>query len=251
VKKIIALISVLVIIILVISGCSGDTSSTANTTTPVTSPAVKPVSTPVVTTPVKTPSVSHGPKVLEAILAKAKPVAAVKYDWTYDWAEINKSTGENKTYQHWGTDWVKGKNIRQHTESENPVDYGTIIINNDNQTMTTITGKATDVMGEVSFTTPLNSVSQLVGSAVFLIDGTDYYQDLNETVVGTEIMDGKECTVLLYESTMGSRKFWIWNEYGLIIRWEDEIVSSGDKYQKLEWNFFNFDFSDIPDSMFK
>lgn len=73
-------------------------------------------------------------------------------------------------------------------------------------------------------------------------DILDYYPD----IVGTEIFDGKECTVIEYGHAGESIKAWIWNETGFPVKME---VTSGGVTTTVVWR--NFDFSNIPDSIFE
>ena len=73
---------------------------------------------------------------------------------------------------------------------------------------------------------------------------TDYeYQ-----IIGTEIVDGKECLVVEYAvpAEQTTVKMWIWEEYGFPIRAEMTTPTG-----TITAEYRNLDFSDIPDDMFE
>jgi outer membrane lipoprotein-sorting protein len=45
-------------------------------------------------------------------------------------------------------------------------------------------------------------------------------EDYNPTVIGTETIDGKLCTVVEYVALEGSAKMWLWQKHGFPIRME-------------------------------
>jgi outer membrane lipoprotein-sorting protein len=67
-------------------------------------------------------------------------------------------------------------------------------------------------------------------------------------IIGTEIVDGKECLVVEYSvpAEQTTVRMWIWEEYGFPIRAE-MTTSAGTTIAE----FRNLDFGDIPDSMFE
>jgi outer membrane lipoprotein-sorting protein len=67
------------------------------------------------------------------------------------------------------------------------------------------------------------------------------------TIVGTEYIDGKECTVIAFTSDDMSIKLWIWTDTGFPIRTEG---TAPDGTQSI-MEYKNIDFSDIPDSVFE
>jgi hypothetical protein len=66
------------------------------------------------------------------------------------------------------------------------------------------------------------------------------------TIVGTETIDGKVCTVVQYTVQDQKVKTWLWQERGIPIRVESTTVQGTTimEYQ-------NFQFSDIADSLFE
>jgi outer membrane lipoprotein-sorting protein len=65
------------------------------------------------------------------------------------------------------------------------------------------------------------------------------------TVVGTETLDAKLCTVIQYTASGSTTKEWIWQAKGLPVRMQ--VTSSQGTTTT---DFKNYDFSDIPDSTF-
>jgi outer membrane lipoprotein-sorting protein len=70
-------------------------------------------------------------------------------------------------------------------------------------------------------------------------------QGANARVTGIETLDGKVCTVVQYTSAQENVKGWIWTEKGLPVRIET-VTGAG----KTTIEYRNYDFSDIPDSLF-
>ena len=72
--------------------------------------------------------------------------------------------------------------------------------------------------------------------------------DYEYQIIGTEILDGKECLVVEYTvpAEQTTVKMWRWKEYGLPIRAE-MTTSAGTTMAE----YRNLDFGDIPDNMFE
>lgn len=68
------------------------------------------------------------------------------------------------------------------------------------------------------------------------------------TVIGTETVDGKKCTVVLYTiaDTNYSQKMWVWEKYGMPIKVE---TTTAEGTMTIEYK--NIDFGKIPDSQFE
>jgi len=88
------------------------------------------------------------------------------------------------------------------------------------------------------------------------VSGTESFEDVfekyNPTIVGTEIIDGKMCTVIEYE-TEGiavSTKMWIWQEYGSPIKVESTQSIAG-RSTTMVMEMKNIKFGSIPDSEFE
>ena len=74
----------------------------------------------------------------------------------------------------------------------------------------------------------------------------DEIRKYNPTIVGTETIDGKSCTVVTYSDGSANGKAWIWNDYGLFIRHE---LTKGNDEILIEIK--NIDFSEIPAETFE
>jgi outer membrane lipoprotein-sorting protein len=70
--------------------------------------------------------------------------------------------------------------------------------------------------------------------------------DYEYEILGTEILDGKECLVVEYTAEQATVKMWIWKEHGFPIRAE-MTTSSGTTIAEAT----NLEFGDIPDSRFE
>lgn len=68
----------------------------------------------------------------------------------------------------------------------------------------------------------------------------------NPVTVGTEVLDGKTCTVVEYTTETDNVKMWIWAKYGLPIKTES-TTAQGTTVIELK----NIDLSSIPDSVFE
>jgi outer membrane lipoprotein-sorting protein len=67
----------------------------------------------------------------------------------------------------------------------------------------------------------------------------------NPTIVGTETIDGKVCTVVQYTVNGQTTKMWLWQEKGLPIR-----VEANTAQGTVVMVYKNISFVDIPDSQF-
>jgi outer membrane lipoprotein-sorting protein len=113
-----------------------------------------------------------------------------------------------------------------------------VIINGDTQTSYTY-------MPSLKMATkmPYDSSAIIQGSWENSTDALDY----NPTIVGTETIDGKSCTVIAWEVTgEGSMKEWVWTENGFPLKME--VTYSG---MTTTMEYSNVDFSDISDSTFE
>ncbi|HAS04991.1 MAG TPA: hypothetical protein DCR71_04485 [Dehalococcoidia bacterium] len=78
------------------------------------------------------------------------------------------------------------------------------------------------------------------------LDETEGIEQYNPEIIGTEMLDGKECLVIQYYIEGATTKMWIWKEYGFAIRIEVR------DYQGLTVvQYKNISFSDIDDSLFE
>ena len=83
---------------------------------------------------------------------------------------------------------------------------------------------------------------------------SEIMEQYNPTVVGTETIDGKKCTVLEYESTVGdatvTQKMYVWQKYGFPIRVEMTSSLMGTPVTTV-MEMKNIDFGHIPDTTFE
>jgi outer membrane lipoprotein-sorting protein len=78
------------------------------------------------------------------------------------------------------------------------------------------------------------------------LDKTEGIEQYNPEIIGTEMMDGKECLVIRYTIQGATTKMWIWKQYGFTIRIE---VNDWQGLTVIEYK--NISFSDIDDSVFE
>jgi len=73
------------------------------------------------------------------------------------------------------------------------------------------------------------------------------------TIVGDEVIDGKECVIVQKVAIMNgdsaTSKVWVWKKNGLPVRTE-ATMKLGPELVKIETDYKNFVFGDIPDSVF-
>lgn len=69
------------------------------------------------------------------------------------------------------------------------------------------------------------------------------------TIVGTDTIDGKTCTVIQYTipEVNQTLKIWVWNDYGFTLR--AEVREAGELTTVMEWK--NVEIGDIDDDMFE
>jgi len=83
---------------------------------------------------------------------------------------------------------------------------------------------------------------------------TEIMEEYNPTVIGTETIDGKKCTIIEYKSTVGdasvTQKVWIWERYGAPIR-VDMVSTVGGTPVTTVMEMKNIEFGPIDDSVFK
>jgi outer membrane lipoprotein-sorting protein len=78
------------------------------------------------------------------------------------------------------------------------------------------------------------------------LDETDGIEQYNPEILGTEMLDGKECLVIRYNIEGATTKMWIWKEYGFAIR-----IEVNDQNGLTTIQYKNISFSDIDDSLFE
>jgi outer membrane lipoprotein-sorting protein len=175
-----------------------------------------------------TPAPSGGDETLEGILARAADLPSVKFDQVL--------TSPVKPTMSWKV-WVEEKKTR--IEMSAAGQDIVMLIDSDAETAYTYI-PAENMAMEMN-------LSDFEGVAT---EAVDEILDYNPTVIGTETWDGKVCTVIEYtvvvKGVESKTKQWIWIEHGFPIRTE---TIAGDKPALLECR--NFEFGDIPDSMFE
>ncbi|MDY6966441.1 MAG: DUF4412 domain-containing protein [Halobacteriota archaeon] len=83
---------------------------------------------------------------------------------------------------------------------------------------------------------------------------TEIMEDYSPTIVGTETIDGKLCTIIEYESSINdaqtTQKVWVWQRYGFPIRVEATTTIAGTPTTTV-MEMKNIEFGPIPDSTFE
>jgi hypothetical protein len=219
----------IILIAVLLAGCGGGgggtttTSPTGTTTSPAgttTSPAGTTTSPAVTTT---TPAATTPPSTgipLSQTLGLAANFPTVKYDM------ITTIPGQmTMTVKY----WMKSKKVRM----EMP-DTGIItLMDLEAHTM-------------YMYTEATNTAIKMVFNASKAPENPNNILEYSPSVVGTETVDGKVCTVIEYTYGQASTKTWIWNDKGFPVKME--ATSNGVK-TTVEWK--NFDFSDISDKIFE
>ena len=211
----IVIVGLLLIAVIASAGCVGEKAPEEGEETPTGE-----VTTPTTQTPTA-PSIGES---LGDIFGKSKGITSVKYDM------VTTSSGEPTITQNI---WLKGNNMR--TEMTMEGQKMITIMNGDKQELYMYYPEENMAM-KMDF-------SQAPESA---IEETSSIEQYNPTVIGTEIIDGKLCTVVEYVDPEGKIKTWLWQEHGLPIRMEMTTPEG-----TLRTEMKNIEFGDIPDSMFE
>ncbi len=219
------LICIFALMICVVSACGGGgnsttTSSTTSSTTQTTSTTT---STQTATSTTTTSSVNSD---LEDILGKVANITSVKYDMVMTVPGIG--TMEIKM-------WQKLPNMKEDMTVQGV--HTILFMDMEENVMYTYMPDQ-----NMAVKTTLDASAVPEGGT----DSVESMMDYNPTVVGTESIDGKSCTVVTYEMPgAGDFKMWIWKDKGFPLK--TEIVLNGET-TTVECK--NVDFSDIPDSTF-
>ena len=160
---------------------------------------------------------------LAGILGQVSGIASMKYDMV-------TTTPDNQTAT--STMWVKKTQMRM--ESTQQGQSIVVLINGDTKIMYMYMPAQNMALKE--------DYGQAPKSAS---DNANSILQNTPTVVGTETLDGKLCTVIQYTANSATTKEWIWQAKGLPVRMQ--ITSSQGTTTT---DFKNYDFSDIPDSTF-
>jgi hypothetical protein len=212
----------LVLMLCLTSACGGGGSSTTSTS----STAVTSTTPTKTTTPPATSSTAAGNSISD-ILGKLGNVDTIKYDLTMT------VTGQAAVTM---TIYQKKNKMREEITVGGVA--AAVIINGDTQTSYT-------------YMPALNMATKMTYDSSQMIQGswenTNAIMDYNPTIVGTESIDGKACTVITWDIPgEGSAKEWIWIDKGFPLKME--MTTSG---VTTTMEYSNVDFSDIPDSTFE
>ena len=160
---------------------------------------------------------------LAGILGQVSGIASMKYDMV-------TTTPNNQTVT--STMWVKKTQMRM--ESTQQGQSIVMLINGDTKIMYMYMPAQNMALKE--------DYGQAPKSAS---DNANSILQNTPTVIGTETLDGKLCTVIQYTVNGATTKEWIWQAKGLPVRMQ--ITTSQGTTTT---DFKNYDFSDIPDSTF-
>jgi outer membrane lipoprotein-sorting protein len=165
---------------------------------------------------------------LSDILKKAKGISSFKYDMVStipgETSQIIKMWRKGNKTRMQGT--FEGQNMVYLIDADKQSAY--MYLPSQNTAMKTAFTKAQGISGE--------SPTEQSGSL------TEY----NPTTVGSEVVDGKNCLVVEYDTGTENVKMWLWKEYGLPIKTES-TTAQGTSAVELK----NIEIGDISDSMFE
>jgi outer membrane lipoprotein-sorting protein len=180
------------------------------------------------TTQTPTASPSGAGTSLSDLLSKAKSMTSVKYEMVM--TSPGKPPITTKV-------WVEGSNRREEMVMEGNITAITII-NEDKQEMYSY-------FPEVNRGVKCDINTSARESAL-----EEYsIENRNPMVIGTEIIEGKPCTVVEYDARIGAgrMKSWIWQKHGMPIKTELTTVEG----TIIRTDYKNIEFDDIPDSLFE
>jgi hypothetical protein len=231
----------LVLMLCLVSACGGGASSTSpgSTTTASASPSTSPSTSPSSSTsPTTSPSPSTSPTQTMTtssaagssaidILGRGASIASIYYEMTADTA------GQTTTVRVWQ------KNNKKVKEELAIMGVTTdLLLDIDARIMYTY---MPDQNMAIKTTLDASQIPQSIAEENTAI------QQYNPTIIGTETIDGKSCTIITWNApTSGTVKDWVWTEKGFPLKME---VTANDVTTTIE--FKNLDFSDIPDSTFE
>ncbi len=206
------LIAILVITAL-LAGCGGGKTTPPDTTT-----------TSNTTTTTTTTSQTNSGDTLSDILGRAQNVVTMKYDMVVTMPGVLATTTAT---------WVKKNKMRMERSMQGITTV--ILVDQDAKTAYAYM-PAQNTAVEAGLTTLSKPAAQQAGSIA----------DYNPKNLGTESIDGKTCLVVEYTAEQAATKMWIWKDRGLPVKWEVTSPTG-----KITIEYKNYDFSDIPDSMFE
>jgi outer membrane lipoprotein-sorting protein len=165
---------------------------------------------------------------LTEILGKAQGIATYKYDTVVTTPDQTVMTTKF---------WLKGDKLRW--EGSYAGESVVYLIDGSTQ-VAYLYNPAQNLAMEMNFAEAQGAVGEAPAEQAGSIES------LNPTNLGTEVLDGKNCTVVEYGNEAGETKMWIWTEYGIPIRTES-TTTEGTTVVEIK----NIDFGDISDSMFE
>jgi outer membrane lipoprotein-sorting protein len=219
-KKGAIVVELLLIGIIISAGCIGEKALDEGTGAP----------TEEVTTTTQTPtaSVRDAGTSLSDLLSKAKSMTSVKYEM------VTTSPGKPPITTKV---WVEGSNRREVMVMEGNITAITII-NEDKQELYSYSPEENEGMK-----CDINTSARESALEEYSIENR------NPMVIGTEIIDGKPCTIVEYDARLGAGKMksWIWQKHGMPVKTELTTVEG----TIIRTDYKNIEFDDIPDSMFE
>lgn len=172
------------------------------------------------TSPSSATTITSSTEDLTTILNKAIKNSTVYYEMT------TSVTGQEAMKVQY---WIKGKKYRIEVPTNGVIsfiDMGTL-------TMYMYT-KTTNTAIKMSF--DQNQIPANPNSVL----------EYNPKIVGTELLDGKVCTVIAYSYERAEVKMWIWNDFGYPVKMETKFNGATNIIV-----YKNFSFDPIEDSMFE
>jgi outer membrane lipoprotein-sorting protein len=224
-KKItvLGIICVLIFAVLSLVACSSKSATsqtgTMQTTSSTATTAVTTSKSATATTAVTTSNTTSAGSVAD-LFGRAAGIASMKYDMVTTAADnsVMNSTAFLKRNKMRIESIVQGQNT-------------VMLIDGDAKTMYVYTPAQNTAM-KMDF-------SQAPQSA------TGSVSQYNPVIVGSETLDGKLCQIIQYTANGVVTKEWVWDAKGLPVR-----VQATSSAGASTTDFKNYDFSDIPDSMF-
>ncbi len=130
------------------------------------------------------------------------------------------------------TTWVKKNKMRMEMSMQGITTV--LLVDQDTKTMYSYM-PAQNMAMKMSYDQASKSATEEAGSIA----------GYNPKTVGTESIDGKACLVVEFTVEQTTTKMWIWKDRGLPLKTEMTTTTG-----KTTIEYKNYDFSDIPDSMF-
>ena len=222
------LVMALAVISLLVVGCGGGDEETATPTpTPEPTATVEATATPTLAptaTPAPTGTQPSGD--FANIASKAAAIDTVKYDQIMSGPGIPDTTAKV---------WLKSEAGKMKTETTMQ-GQTTIMIADWNE------GVVYNYMPAQNMAFKMD-IGQAPESPV---EGTVNLDDYEPVIVGSEVVDGKDCWVVEADREGVNTKSWIWKEKGFPVKVEVDTDQG-----KMIVEYKNIDFGDIPDSEFE